>query len=544
MKFKLLFCLLIACCQTGFSTPPSKKSPKFRIIHNNDGTDALSNNWFDLDKPLAVSDINNYVDMVSGSQVTTFMMNTGSDFVYYKSKYARTFCDDLDGKLVCNSKPETVAAWKKYHRNIKNLEAEGTDVIAASLNRAKKNGLEAIVTFRMNDLHFADTTQFCTWVYPDFWIQNPQFWLGKDAQGYNSSNALNFKHDAVRQYKLNLIHEQIEKYDMMDGFDLDFMRFAVFFKPEEAQVNAHLITEMLQNVRRKLDAEGKKRGKRLTLSVRVPITIEGCLQKGLDVKKWASLGLIDFISIGAHWPGETATPVAKFKAELNHPKIPVYGTIDAGGYTPFEFYTHGMYKGMASHLLNQGDGIHLFNYYFDFYKRINKEKIVTTEGGLSCRYAAPSLLKELGSLKTLENRNKIFCASDGTTPAYRVLQVTDLPMGCGRGKKSNASIFVGDNTATSAPKEVILFIRNDRKAPFEVEINGNKLTVQKTEYPAQYDRQKGLLEGEQMYAYVVPAMFLKHGENLVSIMATGGIFMTKRLEIALKYGEVDTHGYF
>ncbi len=482
--------------------------------------------------------------MVSGSQVTTFMMNTGSDFVYYKSKYARTFCDDLDGKLACNSKPETVVAWKKYHRNIKNLEAAGTDVIAASLNRAKKNGLEAIVTFRMNDLHFADTTQFCAWVYPDFWIQNPQFWLGKDAQGYNSSNALDFKHEAVRTYKLNLIHEQIEKYDMMDGFDLDFMRFAVFFKPEEAQQNAHLMTAMVQNVRRKLDTEGKKRGKRLTLSVRVPITMEGCMQKGLDVKKWASMGLIDFISIGAHWPGETATPVAKFKADLNHPQIPVYGTIDAGGYTPFEFYTHGMYKGMASHLLNQGDGIHLFNYYFDFYKRINGEKIVTTEGGLSCRYAAPSLLKELGSLKTLENRNKIFCASDGTTPAYRVLQVTDLPMGCGRGKKSTASVYVGDDVNATKPMESILFIRNDRKAPFDVEVNGKRLTLQKTEYPAKYDRQKGLLEGEQMYAYIVPSDALKKGDNLVSIMATGGVFMTKRLEIALKYGEVDTHGYF
>src|SRR3546814_2282886 len=78
---------------------------------------------------------------------------------------------------------------------------------------------------------------------------------------------------------------------------------------------------------------------------------------------------IYFISIGAHWRGETATPISKFKTDLfgaGKQTIPVYGSIDDGGYQPRELFSDGMYKGMASHILGQGgDGLHLFNFYFE-----------------------------------------------------------------------------------------------------------------------------------------------------------------------------------
>lgn len=543
MNFKFSVFTIIAVLLYNLSFSQTK-TPQFRIIHNNDGTDALSNMWFDLDKPLTVSDVENYVDMVAGTQVTTYMMCTGSDFVYYDSKYARTFCDDLNGTIPCNSKPETIKSWKRYDANIKRLQAEGTDVIATSLKRAKQKGMETFVTFRMNDLHFADTTEFCALVYPDFWINNPQYWLGDATQGYHSVNALDFSHKEVREYKKNLITEQLGKYDMIDGFDLDFMRFAVFFKGDEGAQKAPIMTQMVKDIKAKVDSVGKIRGKKILLSVRVPITMEGCMLKGLNVKEWVRLGLVDFISIGAHWPGETATPVAKFKKDLRNNKIPVYGTIDHGGYTPYEPYSHGMYRGMASHILAQGDGIHLFNYYFNEYNRINKGKIVLSDSGTSCRYPVPMLLNELGSAKTLIKRNKIYCASDGTTPAYRVLQVTDLPLGCGRGKRSEAKIFVGEDVAVTKPEEIILFVRTDRKANFILEVNGIRVKTSNPEYPSRFDRMKGMKETDEMYAFILPANSIKKGDNQVSIMATSGLFLTTRLEIALNYGDVETYGYF
>lgn len=527
----------------------NSKPLKFRVIHNNDGSDALANRWFNLKPDLTRADINNYVDLVAESKaVTTFMMCTGSDFVYYRSKYERPFGEDLNDSLDCTGSDSERKLFKQFIKNFKSLEAEGTDVIDASLTRAKQRGMEAFITFRVNDLHFADTATHCRVSYPDFWFNHPQYWIGEDNQGLNSSRALDFTYPEVREHKLALIREQLEKYEMIDGFDLDFMRFIVLFKIGEGPSKAHLMTSFVKSVKLMVDSVSKVRGKKILLSVRVPITVEGALEKGLDVKSWVKQELIDFISIGVHWRGETATPIAKFKRDLfdkSYKRIPVYGSIDDGGYLPRELYSDGMYKGMASHILGQGgDGLYLFNFYFANYGKVDYQKALNPSG-LVCRTRSTRLLHELGTADKLKTANKIFCASDGVTNAYGVLQISDLPLACGIGKKSTASIFIGDSLDEKYPEESILFLRIDRFAKMDIEVNGLKITDVESKYPEDYDRNHGLQEGEKMIAYVLPKDCLIKGENKVSIVAkTPGIFVVKRLEVALKYGEVSTNGYF
>lgn len=522
--------------------------PQFRIIHNNDGTDALANMWIDRDKPLTKADLEAYVDMVADAgSVTTYMMCSGSDFVYYRSAYERTFGDDLGGKIDCNGAGAQITgeALKKYYQNIQNLEKEGTDLIAGSLNRAKERGLEAFITFRVNDLHFADTLANCRLQYPDFWYNHPEYWTGDPTQGMNSANALDFSHPEVREHKLNLIYEQLDKYDMIDGYDLDFMRFIVLFKTGEGEKNAPLITDFVKSIKHRIDSLSEVRGKNILLSVRVPQTIEGAMSKGLDVKEWAKLGLIDFVSIGVHWRGETACPIAQFKDDFGYSNIPVYGSIDDGGYRPREFYSDGMYRGMASTILEQGgDGIYLFNFYFGDYNDHNRQ-LVTNESGQVCRIRNPKLLSELGSEESLKNRNKIYCASDGTTDAYRVLQVSDLPVAAGLAKKGTANIFIGDDVKSTTPEEAILYFRTDRDCKFKVEFNGVELTDIRPDYPSIYDRDRGLEGDDKVFAYVVPNDLLNKGFNEVSFLSFGpSFFVVKRLEVGLKYGDVSTHGYF
>ena len=157
-----------------FGTSFASPTPKHRLIHNNDGTDALGNLWFHR-RPLSVADLNAYVDMVSNSQVTTYMMCSGSDFPYYRSKYGRLFCDDLNGTLTCGKDTAAYRNFRSFYLNFLNLEKEGTDLIAASLNRAKKNGMEAFISYRMNDLHFNDTTTHSPLLYSTFWYSHPQY---------------------------------------------------------------------------------------------------------------------------------------------------------------------------------------------------------------------------------------------------------------------------------------------------------------------------------------------------------------------------------
>ena len=213
MKIRKHLCSSIVIILSLTSCLEAKNNGSFRIIHNNDGSEILGNYWFNQ-RPLSVDDLNQYVDMVSNSQVTTYMICSGSDFLYYRSKYGRVFGDDRDGTLNCGDNVKEYENFKKYYRNHLNLEKEGTDLIRATLTRAKKNGLEAFITYRMNDLHFADTLGNCPVWYSDFWMNHPQYWTNDPSQGWNSAGALDFSHKEVREHKLAIIAEQLEKYEI------------------------------------------------------------------------------------------------------------------------------------------------------------------------------------------------------------------------------------------------------------------------------------------------------------------------------------------
>lgn len=549
--------LSLCCAATLISTlscssNKQQTADRHRLIHNNDGSDALLNRWFG-GTPVHKADIDRYVDMVAETpkgktQVTTFMMCTGSDFIYYPgSKYGRYFGDDLNGTLPY-ADSTTKQLWQLAGQGVRNLQAEGTDVIKASLERAKMHGMEAFISFRMNDLHFADTASGNRATFPDFWFEHPEYWTHDTTQGWHSGQAFDFSYPEVRQHKLNIIKEQLERYDMIDGYELDFMRFIVLFKTGEGREKAPLITEMVREIKHTIDSLSAVRGHKILLAVRVPVTVEGALDKGLDVKQWADEGLIDFVTIGVHWRGDTGIPVAKFRKEFGHNEIPLYASIDDGGYLPREFYSDGMYRGMASHILGEGaDGVYLFNYYFgDLYNRQQNNLPLLEEGGLVRRTRTPELLNEIGSLATLQGRNKIYCMSDGVTDAYRALGAAQLPVAVSSGRATDLTVQIADSLKSYTPEEMILFLRTDRPANINLEVNGTKITEQKPEYVHLYDRDRGMRPENRMYAYILPAGSLHQGENTIRMVdeTLDNYFVVERVEMALKFGDVKTHGYF
>lgn len=547
-----LCCTVTLISALSCSSNNQQTADRHRLIHNNDGSDALLNRWFG-GTPVHKADIDRYVDMVAETpkgktQVTTFMMCTGSDFIYYpESKCGRYFGDDLNGTLPY-ADSATKQLWQLAGQGVRNLQAEGTDVIKASLERAKMHGMEAFISFRMNDLHFADTASGNRATFPDFWFEHPEYWTHDTTQGWHSGQAFDFSYPEVRQHKLNIIKEQLERYDMIDGYELDFMRFIVLFKTGEGREKAHLITEMVREIKHTIDSLSAVRGHKILLAVRVPVTVEGALDKGLDVKQWADEGLIDFVTIGVHWRGDTGIPVAKFRKEFGHNEIPLYASIDDGGYLPREFYSDGMYRGMASHILGKGaDGVYLFNYYFgDIYNRQQNNLPLLEEGELVRRTRTPELLHELGSLATLQGRNKIYCMSDGVTDAYRALGAAQLPVAVSSGRATTLTIQIADSLKNYSPEEMILFLRTDRPANINLEVNGTKITEQKPEYVHLYDRDRGMRPENRMYAYILPAGSLHQGENTIRMVdeTLDNYFVVERVEVALKFGDVKTHGYF
>lgn len=64
-------------------------------------------------------------------------------------------------------------------------------------------------------------------------------------------------------------------------------------------------------------------------------------------------------------------------------------------------------------------------------------------------------------------------------------------------------------------------------------------------YTYLYDRERGLEKGEKEYAFILPDKILKQGYNRICFQSEEEkTFTVKRVEIALKYGDVETHGYF
>ena len=540
---------ILLCAQAFFACAPDvKKTPErtFRIIHNNDGSDLLGNRWFKY-RPLTLADLDSCVDMVANSQVTTYMMCSGSDFFYVRSKYGHVMGDDLDGTLDCGCDTAQYNSFRKYYRNHLNLEKEGTDLVAYTLKRAKEKGMEAFITYRMNDLHFNDTTTHCPIWYTDFWIQHPEYWQNDTTQGYNSGGAFDFAIKEVRDRKLAIISEQLENYaDIIDGYDLDFMRFIVYFKSGTGPQNAPLMTQLVKDIRQKVDEISAKQGRKILLSARVAPTVEQNMMKGLDIREWLRLGLLDFISTGVHWRGDPAMPVAKFREEMGKDlNIPFYSSIDDGGYRPREFWSHGMHRGMCSHILSQGaDGIYLFNYYFGTLNTEHDGKLYLEDGGQVCRVMMPELLQELGSLETLKGRNKIYALSDGVVQ-YNIKPDSPLPLKIGKGEEKEVNLYIGDSVEEGYPEEAILFIRTSRPASCRLTVNGKAVEKEMPAYTHLYDRERGLEKEEKEYAFILPDEVLKQGYNRIGFQSEDdGAFTVKRVEIALKYGDVETHGYF
>ena len=183
------------------------------------------------------------------------------------------------------------------------------------------------------------------------------------------------------------------------------------------------------------------------------------------------------------------------------------------------------------------------NYYFGELAK-NNNQILLEEGGQVCRTISPTLLQELGSLETLKGRNKVYALSDGTVE-YEIKHNTPLPLKVNKAKQAVANIYVGDKVEENYPKESFLFIRTDQSASFELSVNGHKVDKEKPEYVKLYDQDRELKEEEYVYAFILPEQVLLHKDNKFEFTTQEEKgFTVKRLELALKYGDVKTHGYF
>jgi hypothetical protein len=503
----------------------------------------------DMDQPacyeydgrlLALTDVHAFVDDYANTQVTTFMVHAGEQMPTYRSKYMRLVGDDDGGRLDCGTNTSLYNFFRRENRNILNLEKEGIDLVEAQLKLVKEKGMEAFLTFRVNDLHFTNPADGYTLTYTDFWLQHPEYWMN-ETFGWNTVGAYDHAHAEVRQYRLDIIFEQLERYGaLIDGYDLDFQRFPVFFKTGEGAENASLMTEFVGRLKSRIDELSARYGKKILLTARVPIDPEFCRSEGLDVQEWIKLGLIDFLTVGHFLIADPNIAVAKFLKEWGDIPVPVYVSVDVEAYDdPHLLHSHGMQRGIASHIYAQGgDGIYLFNYF---------SPADSTETGVKnnvCRNISRKLLSEIGSMETLRKRNKIFALDNGAAVNYyRYRGKAPLPLQVSSAGQT-VDIHVGDDIQADAPEQIILFLRTDRQDDAAVQVNGTAAVPLDDNCITLYNADVDLKQGRKVHAFAVPVAAVKQGTNTIGIRSQGDDFNVLRLEMAVRYGDVTTHGYF
>jgi hypothetical protein len=134
----------------------------------------------------------------------------------------------------------------------------------------------------------------------EFWFAHRERYTIKDSPlpwqpAYG--NLLDYSHEAVRRLRLDTVYEALERNrDLVDGFELDFNRFQVFFPRGRAAAGAPLMTELVRQVRARLDALAKELQRPMYLFVRVPPSLADCTTAGLEVEKWMRDRLVDLVS--------------------------------------------------------------------------------------------------------------------------------------------------------------------------------------------------------------------------------------------------------
>jgi hypothetical protein len=369
--------LLLALVTSALAAAPRER-PNFGLVFNDDAD--LSFVLPDRAKSEALLRAN--VAALADTPVKTFVycLGMGGDLLYYNTTVAsrvgwRKSPDEKPGSLM-----------EKRMENARVCLAQGADAVRTAGETAKQLGLRFIPSLRMNDAHFMANPDAHA-MTSEFWFKHRHEYTIKESPlAFQAAygNLLDYSHTAVRQLRLNTVFEALARnHDLVDGFELDFNRFQVFFPKGKAAAGAPLITEMVRRVRTRLDELAVSEQRPMYLFVRVPPSVTDCTTAGLEVERWMREGLVDLVSpaqimtLAGDMPIAELVALGKQHGVRVHPSLyprtawrlpfPPPGADRYAGATVGRDGTLEEIRGAAANYRAIGaDGFYLFNFYNAF----------------------------------------------------------------------------------------------------------------------------------------------------------------------------------
>ena len=215
--------------------------------------------------PIVPETIDAFVDGHAALGITDLSINVNAKRTNYRSAVWEAYWDGYDPNagdeqpffagLDPQRRFET-----QFFKNMLALHQQGCDYPQRMLDAARANQLKTWISLRMNDDHNPDLPDHPS--HSTLWRSHPEWHL---------RYGLDYEQPEVREHYARLIQEVCTRYDM-DGLELDFLRFWLYFRPGREHQGSRLMTALVQEARQATDAAAKRLKHPVQLAVRIPAT--------------------------------------------------------------------------------------------------------------------------------------------------------------------------------------------------------------------------------------------------------------------------------
>jgi hypothetical protein len=450
-------------------------------------------------------------DRAVGTQVDSIFYCTGVTLSYsHDTDVAERFDDLMDD---IDKSDEQAVRWRN---NMAVLRDAGVDQLSATVRRAHEAGLEVFWSHRINDTHDSVPDYdhlLCMWKR-----QHPEFLMGDpgDTKKFPQSSpryfwsTLDFEKPEVRDYLFRITEEVCRRYDV-DGVEIDYFRYPMFFRPNldgkpATKTQLDILSAFQRSIRRMAEREGARRRRPILVAVRVPMSVVTCRNVGIDIERWLREDLVDVMSLGNGdvWPNAPAEQMVKLGHRFD---VPVYPCLKWSGYGPA---TIEAFRVAAANAWRTGaDGIYFFN--IDMFPDTLR----------------PQCFTELGDPDQLGTLDKLFAATDVAPYPHLLLDPEQRLFGLAEvlhssvalpttlssgGEASTVTLQIGDDIATASERgnlaSAVLRVsvsEPDLMDVIEIRLNGQHLEPTATE------------PGEGRLTYNPKPAWYRVGNNEVSV---------------------------
>lgn len=328
--------------------------------------------------PMKAADVHRYVDEIAVDGVTTLSISPNVGMAMnFASKHAPllgTESNEAEWTAI-ETGAKQKGSLERGAINFRALIKDGHDPLGLVVDRAREKKLEVFISFRLNEVHGVDTPDVMPYklIVSNFWRQHPEWRIGKAGDkllplyteilgprthpvvGSWLPGGFNFAVPEVRAHVLAQLRECCERYNI-DGLELDFQRFPMYFKPGEEQKNVASMTSWMREVRAMTREVAMKRGRQMLLSARILARPAQNLGIGIDPAGWAKEGLVDSLIASHYLHNNFPLPIEEHRTRLPS-TMPLYASIEVEPKADD-------YRRIARQLYAAGaDGLMMFNYF-------------------------------------------------------------------------------------------------------------------------------------------------------------------------------------